>query len=467
MMRAAAVPIVCYIALGSWLPCAAQVADLDFPVLSDGPASTSPAASATASTATLDAASSPDASPGKASWRGELSLKLHYAPLAQRTDYPFARTAAGTTQQRATLWLQGDIPVAWDTHIHVSGQANHDGVVGAGQAASRAELHEAYVELKPARHVQLRLGQQLAPLGVSDFFQLADVINPRDEEVLGLADLRDARLPVLASKLSYNLGRLSLQAIVQHAFRPNRYAASGDDFDPFITVGGRNNTQTPDSPRLAHSPDVVLRAVGSQAWGDWFVQLGRVHDATPIPISLINGQLSNGYQPTLHWSAGGNYVAGDWVLKTELAHNARTRQLRSDIGLQLAQGLKPEVSDVAALSKWMVGASYVGFSGLEVNAELLTEKVHGNASQQVQPGLRHAGIVNFQGSAYKDKLKFGLLLGKWWRGSGLVRTEASYDISDKLRVKTSVIDYQGGADNAPLAAVRRNRRAALAVSYAL
>jgi hypothetical protein len=440
-------------------PCAGQAAEQDFPAIAD--------TDATTAISPLKDSSAQAGAKESIKWQGELSLKLHYAPLKQLKQYPFTRTEPGVTTRRTSLWVRSDIPVALDTHIHVSGQASHEDVAGAAQPANQAQVNEAYVELKPTRSMRLKLGRQLSPLGVSDFFQLADVINPRDEEVLGLTDLRDARLPVVASKLSYDFERLGIEAIVQHEFRAKHFAVAQGDFDPFIPLGGASQIQSTTLPHLTHSPNFIMRAYGSQAAGDWFIQVGQVHSTTPMPIDLIHGKLRTGYQRTAHWSFGGNYVVGDWVLKSELAHSVRTRQLRSDIAAQIAQGVEPVISGTAPLSQWMVGASYVGFSGLEVNAELLTEKIHGGANFWAEPTLRHVGIVNIQGSAYKDKLKLGLLLAKWWRGSSLVRTEASYDVNDKLRIKTSLIDYQGGADNAPLSAYRNNRRAALVVSYAL
>lgn len=435
---------------------AAQAAESAFPSLPDEPA---------VQAVRESAAAAPEQG---IPLRGDLNLRLHYAPLSQQRAYPFKRTKAGVSSLRLALRLERDFPVGATAEGRLSGRVVREAANLDANPRSEAYIDEAFVDFQLAKGWRLKLGRQLAALGMSEYFQLLDVVNPRDERILGLADLREDRLPVLATRLGYQHNRSGIEMVLKHEFRSHRYADPQSDFDPYIAAGGLNRTMSNAVPDLQRHPDMVLRWYSSEPWGDLQLVAARVYDPAPVPVDFDNGRLVLGYQRTSVFGLAGSYVSGNWVFKSELSHRNATRQMRSDILQQQSAGNpRPIVSEVVPLTEWMVGTRYSGFPGLIVDAEILTQRIERDLGDLADPRVRHAGVVNLMWTGYRDKLRLELLLGRWWGGSRLLRGLASYDLDDRWQINAGYLQYTGGSANAPLAPFNNNDRVIVGLRYSL
>lgn len=400
------------------------------------------------------------------SWRGDVGLRLHHAQHEQLRSYAFKRSEPGITSARMSLRLEGDVPLGTAAQLHAGGRLSREFAQLDGQPYSEALLEQTYVEARNLGPWRLRFGRQLVALGLSDYFQLLDVVNPRDERILGLADLRESRLPVLATRLGYEHQRSGVELIVKHEFRSHRYGQAQSDFDPFIVLGGLEQVARWTKPALGSRPDAVLRWYSSSAWGDVHAIAGRVHDPMPALLGVENGRFVLGHERATVLGIGGNFVRGDWVVKSELARRSATRQMRSDLALQLEQP-SPTLSEVRPQTDWMLGARYTGVVGFTADTELLTQVINHHDGTLADARVRHVAVLNLEWSAMHDKLRLGLLLGRWWGGGRVVRATASYDLDDRWQLNAGLMQYGGGSETSPLFPYRRNDRVIVGVTYSL
>lgn len=398
------------------------------------------------------------------SWRGDLGFRLHYAGQDQLDSFAFKRSETGITSMRADLLLEGDMPVGDMVSARASARLSRELATADGKAFSEAKLEQAYLDFHPQGNWRLKIGRQLAPLGSSDYFQLLDVVNPRDERTMGLVDLKESRLPVFATRIGYERKRSGAELILKHEFRPHRYGQSQSDFDPFIALGGGNQVARRDAPNLWRQPDLVLHAYTSEPWGDLHAVLARMHEATPMPIGFENGGFVLAHQRSNVVGVGGNYVQGDWVLKSELSRRSATRQLRADLFGQLALPTA-RVSEVRPQSDWMVGVRYTGIPGFTVDAEWLTQLTGHHDASLAEPKRRQVAMMNLEWSTLHDKLRLGLLLGRWWGSGKVLRANAAYDLDDRWQISLGLIQYVGGGTESPLFPYGNNDRFTLSAKF--
>ncbi len=401
------------------------------------------------------------------SWRGFIDARSHYAVRSQTASTAFKRQQPGVTSARLLLWLESDFSMGTIADLRVTGHIAHEAADLDGETDTEALLNEGYVDFYPIGRWRLKVGRQLVALGMSDYFQPLDVVNPRDERILGLVNLRESRLPVLATRLGYQRERNGLELILKHEFRPHRYGDAQSDFDPYIGVGGFDATVGADEPNLYRDPDWVVRAYSSQSWGDLHLIAARIHDPMPIPVDMEAQRLVLGYQQTDVIGAGANYVVGDWVFKSELSRRDAVRQVRGDIAQQIADGdTRPVVSTLTPQVEWMAGARYTGISRVTISSELLAQHSSDYDSGFADPRIRHLGVFNLGWVGYHDKLQVEILYGRWWRGSHVVRTQLRYDLDDQISLNAAYIEYGGGAEG-PLDLYRDNDRLVFGLRYSL
>jgi hypothetical protein len=397
-------------------------------------------------------------------WRGELGFRLHHAGQEQLQGWGYERHGSGITSARTALYLEGDLPAGDVANARLSARLSHEAASADGPAFSEAQIEQAYLDFQSQGPWHVKVGRQLAPLGSSDYFQLLDVVNPRDERTMGLADLKESRLPVFATRIAFERERSGAEIIVKHEFRPNRYGRAQSDFDPFIALGGGDRVARREAPNLWSQPDLVLRGYTSRPWGDLHGLLARVHEATPLPVAFEPGGFVLAHQASTVFGVGGNYVVGDWLLKGELARRSVTRQLRADILNQLALDT-PRISELRAQTDAMIGARYTGVPGFTVDTEWLTQRTAHHDALLADPRWRHVAMVNLEWAGLHDRLRLGVLLGRWWGGGKVLRASTSYDLDDRWQAGLGLIRYFGGDPSSPLFPYARNDRLTLTAKY--
>jgi len=191
---------------------------------------------------------------GRFSLWGELGYRLHYAPKAQLQRLGYRRQDSEITSSRTVLRLKTEGQVNDKLFLQISGRTSYD--KAALDSELEQELDEIFIDVDTGFGTRFKFGRQLVVFGESDYFQVIDVVNPRDERELGLAELDETRLPVFSSRLSYIGRRWGTDLVLLHEFRPNRLADSGDDFDLFVPLGGFS--------QIIQNPGIVKRPTSSE-----------------------------------------------------------------------------------------------------------------------------------------------------------------------------------------------------------
>ncbi|MCW5256839.1 hypothetical protein D8B22_12120 [Verminephrobacter aporrectodeae subsp. tuberculatae] len=397
-------------------------------------------------------------------WKGELGGRLQYAMKDQLKDYAFRRQSSTLSSARASLYLQGETLPGQQAQVFISGRATQEMVNGDTNRYAEGDLEQVYVDFARRGAWRLKVGRQLIALGVSDYFQVLDMVNPRDERTLGLADLKESRIPVFATRLGYEGDRSGWELIVKSEFRPHRYGRPQSDFDPFIAIGGGQQLARSEQPRLSVRPDVVLHAYSAQSWGDVHAVAGTLHDSTPMPVGYGQGGFVTAHQRSSILGVGASATRGDWVFKAELARRTRTRQMRADLAEQITRPT-PVVSEIRGQTDALIGVRYTGIPGFTAGAEILGQFTQGDAGLLADPKRRQMAVINLEWSALNDTLTVGLLAGRWWDGGQLFRAMTTYDWTDHWRVGIGAILYQGGGARSPVRPYAANDRIVTTVTY--
>ncbi|MBU0550847.1 hypothetical protein KKB55_03885 [Myxococcota bacterium] len=172
--------------------------------------------------------------PSRAWWRLSGAWRSDWAAwLARLGDDPWAKGRQGV---EATLDLKGAAwrarlqqRVAWDAALFL--RRDEIDAESWSTYAFRLIGGEQYVALDGAR-LSLVFGRQIVAWGEGDLLSPLDVVNPRDDREIGLAEIEDLRLPTLATRLRLTLGASQLEAIALHEAAFNERPPPLGEFSP-------------------------------------------------------------------------------------------------------------------------------------------------------------------------------------------------------------------------------------------
>lgn len=429
-------------------------------------------------TETTDATTRPEAPPPGWSVSGFVKQQFVYALDDQDASYPFSREQAGLTQARSTvnLAMNGRLPADiafrisvngfYDAYVHHAGkdertQAEYD------DQADEAELREAFFNLQPLKNFWIKVGRQIVAWGESDFTQILDLANPRDQRELGLVDLEDARLPISATRLSYVGNRWGTDLVVKHEFAANRLAARGSDFDPYIGLRpflDIRDDQDPDSS-LGRG-DMLWRGFASLPRGDVGLIVGRVHDHNPVLRSRDGGATYVPAYPRIDAiGLTANFVAGSWLFKTEYARKKRMPFARDDWPAQLLSAA-PRLYENKPLDQWLLGFEYAGFDDTQLSLESVTSRI--GDYESLLSSRRTETVVSgrYRRNFRHDTASFELVWAHWTElRADSYRLTFSYDLTDAMKFSIGGIVYATDETAALLYPYRRNDRAFTSLRY--
>lgn len=405
---------------------------------------------------------------GRFSLWGELGYRLHYAPRAQFQGMGYRRQDSEITSSRADLRLKMEGQVNDKLFLQISGRTSYDDT--AVDPELEGELDETFIDVETGFGTRLKFGRQLVVFGESDYFQVVDVVNPRDEREPGLAELDETRLPVFASRLSYIGRRWGADLALLHEFRPNRLADAGEDFDLFVPFGGFGQLiQNPDPELDFANPDVIVRGFASFPRGDISLVLAETHLYSPAIIGLTDGRFVIEYPRSFMAGFAANYVYGHWVFKVDYARREGVPFLRGDIEQQTALALQPvETALEKTRHDVALGFRYSGINDLSISVEVLNQYIENYQAELSDPRFQSSSVVDVTWETPRDKLSTSLFWGQWWGDaqSGLARLRFEYDFNDEVSLYGGYIDYFSADREGLLYSQRRNDRLFLGGTYA-
>ncbi|MFN8627185.1 MAG: DUF1302 family protein [Candidatus Binatia bacterium] len=290
-----------------------------------------------------------------------------------------------------------------------------------------------------------KVGRQIVVWGRSETLRVVDVLNPLDNLEPGRVDLEDLRRPVGMLRLDAYAGDWTFSPLVIPEIRFDRNPVVGSDFYP--------GTVEPRERRPADFEDLELAAAITGIFSGWDVSFHAAwfwndeprfrRDAEPTV--LVHDRL---------WMLGsaGNYTAGSWLWKVELAYLD---------GLQFFNGDGGHKGRLDG----MAGVEYYGITDLTIVVEGLNRHLFDyETALRDAPDWRREDAQELAVRATRNFLHetlhataLAVLLG--WDGGGgsLARFDIEYDLRDALRLGAGILLYQHG-DVPPFDAWGRNDR---------
>ncbi len=300
------------------------------------------------------------------------------------------------------------------------------------------ELRELYLQLSPAKQLDIKTGRQIVVWGTSDFVRVVDSLNPLDLKNPGATDIEDLRLPVAMSKIDYYQGAFQLSGIMIHEVRFNETPAYGSIFYPSAQPFVRE--EEPDS----HFENSQFALALNGRFSGWDLGL---YWADIYHPDIYTEAVSDGTMPVLTqrhervkmFGASSTLAAGNFIIKAEAAywdglkytHTPKNRFPRLDV---------------------MAGLEYSGFAHTRITLELLNRHLFSykdelkndpdgvNEDQLqsvicVEKAFMHETLtLSFSAAGYGEK----------WQGGSYQRILAAYDIADNITAKAGVVFYQSG-----------------------
>jgi hypothetical protein len=332
---------------------------------------------------------------------GELFVISGFAK--EELDYSHAWEDPDISKIRTTLNLTLDLnlPADWKVKLNVNGFYDYAySYLGRDKftdetlesSESESEIRDFYLDGSPTTWLNLRIGRQIIAWGESEAMQVTDMANPRDLRELGMVDIEDARLPVVATKLSLLLDSWQVNFVAIHEIRGNKMAGAGSEFDALSEMRSAFTVEDEAVPESeTGNTEYLLRVFKSFNGGDVGLFWADVYDdsfymeLTQLALTGPQPQMSMTPRHNRIQSVGlsGNIVSGSWLFKAEAAQKSKMALMRNstDIQTQLLQA-RPTLQAAAIASGNPI------FSEGHIPIDVWDEKT----VQQLVLGLEYQGL---------------------------------------------------------------------------
>jgi hypothetical protein len=392
---------------------------------------------------------------------GSISVGAAYN-FAQDSPGPREADYRGLSRLRLDADLQLDVELPLGTKARVSGRGFRDLSYAVKDRdefthevlqvyESELELKDAYVEGTVGKSFDFRVGRQVLALGTSETLRVLDVLSPIDNREPGLVDLRDLRLPVAATQVSYFTGPVRFRGIAIHESRFDDTPPFGSDFFPF-------DQRPPGEIRPANGgsdTEYAAAVTARLASVDASLNFAQYFDDEPH-LDNESGLLEHS-RLTLY-GASLDVPVGSAVLRGEVA---RVR------GLEFF-GARGDLSR----SDVLLGIDYFGIRDSTVTLELVARKLHGyDDSIKLFPDAAREnsfeGSLRYTGSYLNDRARLTALLivqGQQAQDGTVFRVSLDYDVRDALTVTAGVLLFEEG-DLPPFSAADDNDRVFVKIRY--
>ena len=384
----------------------------------------------------------------------------HDAPAAGEAEY------RGLSMLRATGALGVDIDIgSWQARI--SGHGFYDAAYSIqgrehytknllDTYEQELEFDELYLVGSLTDSLDLKIGRQVVVWGKADNLRVTDILNPLDNRVPGMVDIKYKRLPVTMTKLDYYIGDWNLSGIVINEVRFDKTPVYNSDFFP------GNAPLPPQKEPTNFSLDTQQYGLAVNGiFSGWDLSLyqawvydSRAHlsveSGTPVPIHnrvSMNGMTANA-------------AFGNWLLKGEGAW-------WHDLEFTTLQGEPVERVDL------MAGIEYTGFTETMLSIEFVNRHIIDFderlklAPDFAQQDVQQTALM-FTRDFINDTVQLKILcsiFGTHGEDGAFERFQLEYDYSDHVTLTGGIIFYQSG-DQIAFSDVEENDRIFLEYSYA-
>ncbi len=376
----------------------------------------------------------------------------HEAPVGNAADF------RGLSMLRGNVFLSSEMNFG-NWRAKISGHGFYDAAYSMQERGEytntlldlyeqELEIDELYLQGSLTSKLDIKIGRQVVVWGKSDNVRVTDILNPLDNRLPGMVDIKNRRLPVAMTKLDYYTGPWNLSGIMIHEPRFDKNPVYNSDFYPGTM---------PLPPEI--EPDVSLdnqqyafALNGIFSGWDLSLYAASVFDGRAHITQDINGSYFREHNRIFMTGLTANMAFGNWLFKGEGAWFE---------GLEFAT-LKDE--DLSRLDL-MGGIEYLGFSESALSLEIVNRHlVEFDEQLTLSPDIAQEDTMQtmlmYTRDFVNDTINFKMILslfGIHGEDGMFERFQLDYDINDAMTVTGGVIFYQS-ADEGALSEVEDNDR---------
>ncbi|MFH2130292.1 MAG: DUF1302 family protein, partial [bacterium] len=308
---------------------------------------------------------------------------------------------------------------------------------------------------------------------------------------LGMVDIEDARMPVLATKISLLADAWEVNLVAIHENRPNKIPTVGSEFDPLVRFRNQFTIRDEEIPEnSAENTEYLVRVFKTFNGGDLGLVWADVYDDSFYldfySYDAIQNRLSltPRHQRTKTVGFSGNLVRSSWLFKTEFARKTGVAIARNQTNLTqqiLNAALLAQMTGTAYFSRetqiiktWsqknllqlMLGFEYSGLDDITISLEGDIEKIEDHEDTLGSKETNGSVTLRCDYTALNDTLNATVLWFHLTDSNGDVyRINLGYDLIDALNISGGIILYEASKTDAQVYPYRKNDRLFAALKY--
>ncbi len=401
----------------------------------------------------------PAGPPARLRFGGRLSQRF-VVNVAHDTPPPSGVDHRGLSSMQSRLDLEADawLGPAWKARIEghlwldpaaygaIDGEARPPGFSDA--YGREAGIDEFFLQGPVSGNLDLTFGRQILAWGRSELFRVTDVLNPVDNRVPGLTDIKDHRLPVTAFRLDHYADPWSVSMIAIPERRFDKLPVPGSDF----FVGGGPPRPRTSPGNTFGAPELALALNGTFPGWDISLYAARTFDDRPHLSATPAGEPLLRHGRITMAGAAGNLVRGSWLIKAEAALFTGLRF--SNVGARTFSRLA-----------MLAGVEYSGVADTSIALEARNHHIRDFDDDLASfPDDRRrnepATALRIQQTYLNDALDvtfLALTFGKAGELGAVRRLQFDYTWTDALQLSTGLVTYHSGAQ-APFREIGNNDR---------
>ncbi len=309
------------------------------------------------------------------------------------------------------------------------------------------EFDDLYIMGSLNSSLDVKIGRQVVVWGKSDNVRVTDILNPLDNRLPGMVDIKNRRLPVTMTKLDYYTGDWNLSSIIINEVRFSKNPVYNSDFFP-----GSSPMPPEESPDISlENQQYALALNGIFSGWDLSLYAAYVFDERAHIVQKV-GSAQREHSRVLMTGLTSNIAFGNWLLKGEAAWFD---------GLEYSN--LPD-KDFSRLD-YMGGIEYTGFSETLLSLELVNRSILNFDNQlTLSPDIAQENAMQTVAKLVRDfandtiQLKILLsIFGAHGEDGMFERFQLDYAFTDAIRLIGGVIFYQA-ADQGSLSTISDNDR---------
>ncbi len=316
------------------------------------------------------------------------------------------------------------------------------------------EIGEAFIQGPLSDSMDLTLGRQILVWGRSDQFRVTDILNPVDNRMPGLTDVKDLRLPVTMARLDLYSGPWTSSFILVPERRFDRAAEPGSDY----YFGPDTLPPREYSEGQFGKPDLAFALTGTFSGWDLSFYSARLFSRSPY-TDIEQDRPKHKHQRITMLGSAANLVVGSWLMKTEIAvyKDLRFSNLPDSNFQQITALAGVEYSGIVDTTLALEFAS----SHISDFDKRLLAQPNPRKENETTMGLRIGKIFLNDSLDLSMAIRAPTPIGN---NGGLVRTQATYNLNDSVELYGGTLLYFRG-ESLPYRKIADNDRLFFGLNY--